>query len=74
MKLTEQQAVDLAAAMAVAEGMCPAEEVYQRKIYAQPKELATLQEAFSSILTHAIAQGLVVEAAPVKPFVDLRQL
>jgi len=72
MKLTQEQAINLAAAMAVAEGMCPSAEVYERKIYAKPDEVAVMQEAFSSILTHAIAQGLVVEAAPIKPFVDLR--
>lgn len=74
MKLTQEQAVNLAAAMAVAEGMCSDAEVYERKLYACPKEVKVLAEAFDAILTHAIAQGLVVEAAPIKPFVDLRQL
>ena len=76
MKLTQKQAIDLAAAMAVEEGMCSTAEAYERKIYAKPDEVLVLQEAFSAILGHAIARGLVIAAAPrpERIFVDLRQL
>lgn len=74
MKLTEQQALSVIMAVGVARGEVRAEDVQAHLDMARPDEKQQALAMVREVLTAAIAQGLVVEAAPVKPFVDLRQL
>jgi hypothetical protein len=74
MKLTEQQALSVIMAVGVARGEVCAEDVQAHLDMARPDEKQQALAMVREVLTAAIAQGLVVEAAPVKPFVDLRQL
>lgn len=72
MKLTQEQALGVAAAAMVSLGEFDAEEAaaeLQNSTTAEKQEGHAFVQA---VLTAAIAQGLVIEAAPVKPFVDLR--
>jgi hypothetical protein len=74
MKLTEQQALSVIMAVGVARGEVRAEDVQAHLDMARPDEKQQALAMVREVLTAAITQGLVVEAAPVKPFVDLRQL
>lgn len=74
MKLTQEQAVRLVRVAALTMGIDT-----KARINRQADEMTEAERvqavAFAEVvLRDAIAQGLVVEAAPVKPFVDLRSV
>lgn len=74
MKLTQQQALAVAAAAMVSLGECSASEAALELQNTTTAEKQEGHQFVQAVIAAAIAQGLVVEAAPIKPFVDLRSL
>ncbi len=72
MQLTQEQAVRLARVAALAMGIDSESRINRQADEMTEAERGQAVTFAEAILRDAIAQGLVVEAAPVKPFVDLR--
>ena len=74
MKLTQEQAVRLARVAALAMSIDSESRINRQADEMTEAEREQAVAFAEAILRDAIAQGLVVEAAPVKPFVDLRSV
>lgn len=74
MKLTQEQAVRLARVAALAMGIDTESRINRQADEMTEAERVQAVTFAEALLRDAIAQGLVAEAAPVKPFVDLRSV
>ena len=74
MKLTQEQALSVAAEAIVSLGELTADEAATNLQNSTTAEKNAGSLFVQAVLAAAIAQGLVVEAAPASRFVDLRQL
>ena len=74
MKLTEEQAVRLARVAAQALGLGPAKHL-DRQVEERTEAERTQAVVFAeAVLRDVIRQGIVIQAPPIKPFVDLRSI
>ena len=74
MKLTEEQAVRLARVAAQALGLGATEHL-DRQVEEMTDAERTQAVVFAeAVLRDAIRQGIVIQAPPIKPFVDLRSI
>lgn len=74
MQLTQQQAIAIARAASIATGVCTAKQADIEGAHASEVDKDRAHRTVQAVTNAAIAQGLVVEAAPIKPFVDLRSV
>lgn len=74
MKLTQEQAVRLARVAALAMGLDTESRINRQADEMSEAERERAVVFAEALLRDAIKQGLVIQAPPITPFVDLRQL
>lgn len=74
MKLTQDQAVRLARVAALAMGIDSESRINRQADEMTEAERTQAVVFAEAVLRDAIKQGLVIQAPPIKPFVDLRSI